>query len=166
MPEASIRPLAAGEIPALVELAARIWRAHYAGMLSQAQIDYMLAQRYRPQLIASQLDDPGQRWLAAAAGPGLVGYAHVYPEEAQRAKLDKLYVAPECQRRGLGRALLAAAEDSARAWGARRLIVRTNKANAQALAAYARYGFGAPTAVVEDIGGGFIMDDYQLEKTL
>ena len=166
MPEASIRALTMGEIPALVELAARIWRAHYAGMLSQAQIDYMLAQRYRPQLIAAQIEDPMQRWLVAAAGPGLVGYAHVYREDAQRAKLDKLYVAPERQRRGLGRALLAAAEDSARAWGASRLVVRTNKANAQALAAYARYGFGAAVAVVEDIGGGFIMDDYQLEKIL
>ena len=166
MPEASIRVLTMGEIPALAALAARIWHAHYAGMISQAQIDYMLAQRYHPQLIASQLDDPGQRWLVAVAGPGLVGYAHVYREGAQRAKLDKLYVAPECQRRGLGHALLSAAEESARAWGTSRLIVRTNKANAQALAAYARYGFGAPTAVVEDIGGGFIMDDYQLEKPL
>lgn len=166
MPEQVIRPLVAGEIPALLELAGRIWRAHYPGIISGAQIEYMLGQRYRPEIITAQLADPAQRWLVAANRHGLIGFAHLYRESVQRAKLDKLYVAPEHQREGVGRALLATAEDAARAWGCTCLCVRTNKANVQALAAYPRYGFGFSVGVVEDIGGGFIMDDYQLEKAL
>ncbi len=166
MPEPAVRPLAAGEIAALAELARRIWQVHYPAIIGTAQVAYMLAQRYRPQLIAAQLADPAQRWFVAAAADKLAGFAHVRRASGACAKLDKLYVAPERQRQGIGGALLAAVEGSARAWGCSRLVVRTNKANAQALAAYARYGFGARTEVVEDIGGGFIMDDYQLEKAL
>ena len=166
MTEVRIRPLGAAQIAALVQLAQRIWRAHYADIISTAQIEYMLAQRYRPELIGAQLADPAQRWLIAQGDDGLIGFAHLYRVDAASAKLDKLYVAPEQQRRGVGRALLIAAQDWARAGGCRVLRVRANKANRRALAAYARYGFGMSAEVVEDIGGGFIMDDYQLEKPL
>ena len=166
MTEVRIQPLAAAQIAALVQLAQRIWRAHYADIISAAQIEYMLAQRYRPELIGAQLADPAQRWLIAQGADGLIGFAHLCRTDAASARLDKLYVAPEQQRRGVGRALLIAAQDWARAGGCRVLRVRANKANRRALAAYARYGFGMSAEVVEDIGGGFIMDDYQLEKSL
>ena len=166
MTELRIRALGAAQIAALVQLAQRIWRVHYADMISTAQIEYMLTQRYRPDLIGAQLADPAQRWLIAEEDGGLIGFAHVCRVDATSAKLDKLYVAPEQQRRGVGRALFAAAQDWARADGCGMLTVRANKANRQALAAYARYGFSMSGEVVEDIGGGFIMDDYQLEKPL
>ena len=45
-----IEPLAEGDIPALIELAGIIWRHHYPGMISMEQIDYMLAERYTPEI--------------------------------------------------------------------------------------------------------------------
>ena len=46
------------------------------------------------------------------------------------------------------------------------LSLRVNKNNHQALAAYQKYGFSRASDVIEDIGGGFVMDDYILTKTL
>lgn len=35
-----------------------------------------------------------------------------------------------------------------------------------AIAAYRKYGFTVREEVVQDIGGGFVMDDYIMEKPL
>jgi hypothetical protein len=47
-------------------LAGRVWRAHYPGIISAEQIEYMLAQRYRPVLV-KQFIARGDVWLAARA---------------------------------------------------------------------------------------------------
>ncbi|HEX6827503.1 MAG TPA: GNAT family N-acetyltransferase, partial [Burkholderiales bacterium] len=75
-------------------------------------------------------------------------------------KLDKLYVHPACQRRGFGGRLLARAAEVARGSGCSRLVLAVNKGNAAAIAAYRKHGFAVVDAVVKDIGGGFVMDDY------
>jgi hypothetical protein len=41
-----------------------------------------------------------------------------------------------------------------------------NKRNASAIAAYRKHGFDVRESVVKDIGGGFVMDDYIMEKRL
>ena len=58
-----------------------------------------------------------------------------------------LYVAPDARRAGLGRALLAHVEETARAEGAHRLSLQTEPDNARALDLYARAGFEPVTEV-------------------
>ena len=81
-------------------------------------------------------------------------------------KLHKLYLLPELHGRGLGSRLLQHCEREVRAGGARRLILSVNKRNAQAIAAYKRNGFVIAESVVTDIGGGFVMDDYIMAKSI
>lgn len=153
------------EVEALAALADLVWRRHYPGIITPEQIDYMLAQRYRPAFIRQTLAR-GDKWDAARGGGGLLGFAHCYPMGGGDAKLDKLYVHPDWQRRGIGRLLLERVESHARRWGCTRLVLRVNKNNAQALAAYAKYGFATAAGITEDIGGGFFMDDHILTKEL
>ncbi|HSD60364.1 MAG TPA: GNAT family N-acetyltransferase, partial [Burkholderiales bacterium] len=75
-------------------------------------------------------------------------------------KLDKLYVHPGEQRRGHGGALIRRAAAVARARGCTRLLLAVNKRNAAAIGAYRKHGFAVVDAVMTDIGGGFVMDDY------
>ena len=48
--------------------------------------------------------------------------------------------------------------------GCTRLQLRVNKANASAIRAYCRAGFTFVEDVCTDIGNGFVMDDYRLER--
>lgn len=153
------------EIEQLCALAESIWRASYRDMISPEQITYMLEQRYRPALLR-QLQARGDRFVAARAGGELVGFAHAYLTEATQCKLDKLYVSTELQRHGIGTQLVSAVAAYARQHGCERLILRVNKRNLAALAAYRKYGFSLATAMTEDIGNGFVMDDYVLVKLL
>ena len=153
------------EVEALRQLAEAIWKISYQTLISPAQIDYMLSQRYQPALLR-QLLARGDRIFAARAGGELVGFAHAFRADAAQCKLDKLYVRHDLQRHGIGSLLLEAVEDYARRQDCKHLTLRVNKHNHQALAAYQKYGFIRAADVIEDIGGGFVMDDFVLIKPL
>jgi ribosomal protein S18 acetylase RimI-like enzyme len=57
-------------------------------------------------------------------------------------------------------------ENEARAKGARRLYLQVNRNNASAIGTYRKNGYEVAREVVVDIGGGFVMDDYVMEKAL
>lgn len=169
MTEFAIRALTPADIPTLAALARKTWLAHYPGIISLEQIDYMLAQRYSPDGILASL--PHSRWDGAWADSALLGFSHALPDRdppgsVDAWKLDKLYVDPAHQRMGIGAALLQAARQHAIDSGARLLRLRVNRHNTAALAAYARYGFRTVREDVLDIGQGFVMDDYVMELPL
>lgn len=157
--------LSADTADAVAALARTVWQATYPALISQAQIDAMLADRYAPARIRAQLDDPAHAWRVVCMGEAPVGFAHALLDGGD-CKLDKLYVHPDHQRRSLGAALLRAIEAWARAQGAVRLRLQVNRGNAQAIRAYEKYGFRIVESRVFDIGDGFVMDDYLMEKTL
>lgn len=161
----SVQRLTAADVDAVSALARVVWLATYPSLIPQAQIDAMLADRYAPQRIREQLDDPRQAWWVAKQGHTLVGFAHAMLDESG-CKLDKLYVHPDQQRHGIGAALEKTVEDWARRQRARRVWLQVNRGNAQAIAAYQKYGFRIAESRVFDIGGGFVMDDHVMEHTL
>jgi len=46
------------------------------------------------------------------------------------------------------------------------VILAVNKRNTAAINSYRKYGFAVREAIVDDIGHGFVMDDFIMEKML
>ena len=91
---------------------------------------------------------PRARVLVADDGRALCGYAALVPQVSlqwgQRGvELHHLRVDPDWRRRGVGRALIDAAIDAARADGAETLSVGTHPDNSAAQAYYLALGFSA-----------------------
>ena len=162
-----IHRLTPHEVEAVSALARVVWQATYPTLITQAQIDAMLADRYAATQIYEQLDDPRHAWWGAHAGEMLAGFAHASLDSADAdVKLDKLYVHPDRQRCGIGSALLTTVQDWARARHARRLWLQVNRGNTPAIAVYQKHGFRIIESRVFYIGNGFVMDDHVMEKTL
>ncbi len=160
----TIRPASPDDIPSIIELAQKIWRAHYPGIIPAAQVEYMLSTMYAPERIEAEIREPSMAYFIADVDGAGVGFAAIgSAAETQTAKLHKLYVLPEVQGTGIGRALMQAALDHAGAQGKEEVILAVNKRNQKAIAAYYRWGFRQRDAVMVDIGGGFVMDDYIFE---
>lgn len=160
-----LRPLQADDVDAVCTLARVVWQATYPPLISQMQIDAMLADRYAAARIHAQRNDPRHAWRIVQHNPLLLGFAHALLDGSD-CKLDKLYVHPEHQRQGIGRALLEAIRDWAHQQQARRLRLQVNRGNAQAIAMYQHYGFRIVDSRVFDIGNGFVMDDHVMEQSL
>ncbi len=157
----------AADLPAVQRLADVIWRRHYPGIISEAQIDYMLARGYAVDALERYLTGEGAGLLLATDGGVAVGFAAYMPAaEAATMRLDKLYVLQEHHGRGFGRRLIDAVAAAARAQRCTTCILSVNKQNANSIRAYERCGFVIHDAVVVDIGGGHMMDDYVMARAV
>ena len=106
--------------------------------------DYPLAEAFLRDRLAR-----GDSALFLALDPrsgDSVGFVQLYPSFSSVAArriwiLNDLFVAPAARRRGVGRALLAAAQDFAVSTGARRLVLSTAATNREARALYEACGY-------------------------
>ncbi len=56
-------------------LAETVWRHHYADIISPEQIDYMLAQRYQPELLKEQVLNPEIWWRKLVLDGMIIGFS-------------------------------------------------------------------------------------------
>jgi ribosomal protein S18 acetylase RimI-like enzyme len=155
------------DLPTIARLAGIIWRAHYPGIISTEQIEYMLGKMYSLETLREDILQRGIRYKLLFVGSKMAGFAaHGPTDKPKLFKLHKIYLHPECQGHGLGSLLLRHCENEVRKLGADCLMLTVNKRNEKALAAYRRNGFAITDSVVVDIGGGFVMDDYVMTKEL
>jgi RimJ/RimL family protein N-acetyltransferase len=161
----TFRTATAEDIPLLRDLASRIWRLSYVEMISAEQIEYMLEWMYAAEKIAEEMKG-GVLWEVALLEEEPIGYIALVFYGTHHAELSKLYLLPEHQGHGLGQEMLAHSLALARDHGCAELRLRVNKNNPRALRAYERAGFQIADALVADIGGGFVMDDYVLTRPI
>ena len=162
-----ISPLHDADIEPVCGLAREIWLQHYPGIITVSQIEYMLAQRYDPAVVRDELQRGDLWWDQLLVDGRIAGFAsYLTTRRPGEMKLDKLYVHPAQQRRGYGGMLLDRAVVTARSYGCQTLVLAVNKLNRNAIAAYEKNGFRIIDAVIKDIGGGFVMDDFVMTKAI
>jgi diamine N-acetyltransferase len=162
----SLRPLRASEISDIGDLGRAIWREHYPGIISSAQIEYMLRERYTESDLVPYVD-ASDRWfdvLRVAGNPS--GFLRTSLAGHEQLKLEEIYVSASMRGKGYGKLLLDRAEALAAQRRCTRVILYVNRKNEGSVAAYRRHGYAVRESKVFDIGNGFVMDDYVMEKTL
>lgn len=151
------------DIPVIRMLSERIWRSHYPGIISPAQIEYMLQQMYAPAALRSEMEQPGYRYVLVNDNVAPIGYFAFRHEPAGNAVLlSKIYLLPDWHGKGIGRQMLQYVKDEAGKRGAATVYLFVNRNNTRAIRAYERFGFVKKEPVVTDIGSGFVMDDYRM----
>ena len=158
-PKHLIQPLKAEDISMVQRIAELAWRAHYPGIISYEQIDFMLGWMYSHDQLLSDLER-GVQFAGTYKGEELVGFAGWELIDPQTAYLHKLYLLPNEIGAGVGSQLLSWVKREAEQAGATQLKLAVNKANVKAIKAYERNGFSLVESVCNDIGKGFVMDDY------
>ena len=162
-----ISALMTSDVKALAALARVVWQGAYTGIITQAQIDYLLAQRYTAPRLLDELEATGIWWDKATVDGQMVAFASTLRgPAAHEMKVDKLYVDPQWQRRGIGGRLLDHIAERALAQACDTLLLAVNKRNEPAIAAYRKYGFSVRDAVCVNIGNDFVMDDFIMVKSL
>jgi GNAT superfamily N-acetyltransferase len=154
------------DIDSVASLAHDIWIQHYVPIIGQAQTDYMLAKFQSAPAISRQIADGHQYFVATVDGVP-VGYFAIVPNQGERsALLSKIYVSQQRRGTGLGKAILAFVEKRCAGMGIRELWLTVNRNNTGSISFYQHLGFTVSGAVVQDIGNGFVMDDFRMAKAL
>ncbi len=151
----------------LAELADEIWHEYWPALIGPDQTDYMVDQFQSLEAIRRDMaENAYEYWLLQAADDGrTVGYTggHVEPE-TNRFFISKIYLRAEERGCGFASATVRFYEDLCRARGLAAMYLTVNKHNDLGIRAYRAKGFETIESVETDIGSGFIMDDYVMEK--
>jgi GNAT superfamily N-acetyltransferase len=148
-------------------LALMIWPVAYNAIISAAQIDYMLMKMYSLEVLEKQLSE-NQKFVILYDSAEPVGFASFGPkpnDEKEVYRLNKLYLLPTRQGKGIGKFLLDFIVGAVSKIGGRVLELNVNKQN-PARDFYARNGFDIIREEVLDIGNGNVMDDYVMQLKL
>jgi RimJ/RimL family protein N-acetyltransferase len=155
-----LQPATTADIPTIADLAHRIWNACYPGIITQAQIDYMLARMYAAETMQSEMENHAATYYLAEHHNQPIGFFCLKPGTTPHIRfLDKCYLLPEWHGYGFAQQMLAFAANEARQHACSCLQLRCNIANLKAIAAYKRFGMRETDRICSDIGGGFKMDD-------
>ncbi len=166
MPEDIAIRTASGPVDAatIETLAREIWTQHYTPIIGAAQVAYMLEHFQSRSAIEVDIAN-GYVYSIAALDGEPCGYSAVRLDQ-DGLFLSKLYVREAARSLGIARAMLHAAVTAAREAGMARIWLTCNKYNTASLTAYERLGFIRIRDIVTDIGDGYVMDDYVMEKRL
>ena len=161
------RRLGRDELHLVRQVADAVWPVTFREILSEEQIAYMMEMMYAKEVMEREFDE-GIRFNGVFDGDRAVGY-YIWgrcDSAPGAAKLHKCYLLEKFQGQGHGSAMLRHAALAARQMGAQFLRLNVNKHNEKAIRAYLRNGFRTVESVKNDIGNGFFMDDYVMEKKL
>ena len=137
-----IRPASPADLTALHALIHRAYRGDSAKAGWTHEADLLDGQRTDPAALTAMLADPDQHLLVAEDAGVLTGCVSVTrKDEGARGYLGLLTVDPLLQAAGLGRRLIAAAEDCARDFGASHMEMTVIGQRVELIAWYERRGY-------------------------
>lgn len=163
-PVCTIGSASTADIPLIKTLANQIWPQTYHKILSKAQITYMMQLIYSEEALRKQMEN-GHRFILVYNAGIPVGFASFNEVEPTVFKLQKIYLLPNQQGRGTGRFTLHQVISLVQPAGATVLRLNVNRHN-KAKSFYEKLGFAVVREETIDIGHGYVMDDYVLEKKL
>jgi diamine N-acetyltransferase len=159
-----IRKANIADITLIRELCFQVWPQTYSSILSQQQIDYMLEMMYSPSSLQKQMQS-GAIFILLYQESSPVGFASYQYLNVGYCKLHKLYILPIIQGKGAGKFMVDYIESDMRKNNASVLQLQVNKQN-EALFFYKKLGFIIAREAVFEIGEGYVMDDFIMEKKL
>ena len=148
----------------IARLAHTIWTEHYTPIIGEQQVSYMLDKFQSAQAMEDQVKE-GYHYYLLQHENTPVGYFSFNPKDSFLF-LSKLYVLSSERGKGIGRKAIEFIENQAKKLGKSKIRLTVNKFNSNSIAAYEKIGFVNIDSIVQDIGNGFVMDDYVLERKL
>lgn len=162
----TISVVSKNQLSIIRDLAYQIWPNAYGEILSKEQLEYMLNLIYSIDSLEKQIDN-GHTFLLVEYGNQYVGFAsyELNYENSNKAKIQKLYVLPQIQGKGIGKKLIDFIKENAIENKNLSIVLNVNRFN-KAKDFYKKYGFEITKEVKIDIGNDYIMDDYVMELQL
>ena len=156
-------------LPIIRDIAYQTWPSTFGEILSPSQISYMLDMMYSLDALKTQIKDKSHVFLLAQDTEnkeylGYISYEFDYGGQS-RTKIHKIYLLPVSQGKGVGRLLIDKVAELGIDHKNANLTLNVNRYN-KAIQFYERMGFTIVGNETIDIGDGFLMEDFIMEKPI
>jgi GNAT superfamily N-acetyltransferase len=160
------------DVALIRSLADGVWQETYASILSPQQIEYMFDMMYSPANLTIQMRDKHHHFLIISRNDIPCAYISIEPLGEGRYNFQKIYARREVHGNGVGRYMIEQGiewirrrERASRREGNAIVELFVNRAN-PAVNFYRHMGFDIVNTRDHDIGNGFFMNDYIMERTI
>lgn len=153
------------QIKEIAALADEIWHEHYDAIIGWEQVDYMVDKFQSEKAMKEQMEQNGYLYFKLVGLAGTTGYFAIQPDSGSLF-LSKIYIQKKFRGRGYARKALTFIEDYCRREGLKKIWLTVNRNNLDSIKVYESLGFYKTAEKVADIGAGYVMDDYIMEKPL
>ena len=160
----SIRNASMADIPLIRELTFTVWPQTYSAIITKEQVDYMLEMMYSEASLTDQMNN-GNQFIIINDTNEPLGFAAYQEIEPYLFKLHKIYILATQQGKGTGKFLINHIIHIIKQLGAVSLQLQVNRDN-KARFFYEKNGFTIIQEADFDIGNGFFMNDYVMEKKM
>lgn len=160
-----ITPATTSDILLIQELTSKIWPQTYAAIISKDQIEYMMEMMYSEPSLIKQFTE-GCNYILIHENEKAIGFASYQQQDATIYKLDKIYILKSQQGKGIGKLVIDYILDTIKNKGGGLLKLQVNRQNINAKLFYERIGFKVIDEANFDIGNGYFMNDYIMEKKI
>lgn len=146
-------------------LAEEIWHEHYDSIIGCEQVNYMLEQFQSPAKMKIQIEEKGYQYYLLSTMGGDAGY-FAFRLEEKAIFLSKIYLVKKYRGRNYARKVIEFLEQLCREDQLEKIWLTVNRNNSNSIAAYEKLDFMKAGSQVADIGAGYVMDDFIMEKKL
>jgi len=164
MSSLTIRNASIADIELIRELNLQVWPQTYSHLQTPGQVNYMLDMMYSKDALEKQMAD-GHQFIILYDKHIPIGFASYGEIEEHIFKLHKLYILPAHHGGGKGRFVIDFIKNDILTKGAEALQLNVNRKNV-AKNFYEKIGFKVIRSEDKDIGNGYFMNDYVMEKKL
>jgi len=155
------------DVKIIQEIVHTTWPISYGEILSKTQLDYMIDLFYSNKSLLEQIQKKEQLFYIAYQESSVVGFMaieHNYKNEAI-TRIHKIYILPETQGKGIGKLMIDFIENKAKEKNSKALSLNVNRFN-KAMHFYQKSGFAIMGEENTEIGFGFLMEDYTMQKKI
>lgn len=153
----------AQDIKQIACLADIIWHEHFTPIIGAEQVEYMLKKFQSFEAISEAVNQHNYIYYMAYDNGEFCGYIGICPEN-NAVLLSKIYIEKSHRGKKISKKMIEAVQNDFSDYDYMWLTV--NKHNDGSIAAYKKMGFEITREQVADIGSGFVMDDYIMERKI
>lgn len=153
------------KLSVLADLASEIWHEYFPCILSEGQIDYMVEKFQSLKAMMEQVESQGYEYFFLCEEETYLGYMGIRLEK-EKLFLSKLYLTKENRGKGYSSEAFSFLEKYGAENGKKAIWLTVNKYNNHTINVYRHRGFYVVKSQVCNIGNGYVMDDYVMEKEI
>lgn len=153
------------EIHEIANLASVIWKEHFTSIIGESQVRYMLEHYQSYPAIKEQIELENYEYYQIYHSHTLAGYMALHPDK-KHMTLSRFYIGKDFRGQHLASTAFSFLKELCQKRELSEIQVACNRGNIDALSVYYHMGFKMIGEQTEDLGHGFLREDYLLSYKL
>ncbi len=154
------------DVQLIRQLAEQTFHITYLPLQPKDKVDYLFDLMYNTSSLTSQMNK-GQQFILAKDETGYLGYAsyEINYKDQGKTKIHKIYIMPTAQGKGVGKELVNYIGGIA-GQNKNTIVLLDVFRHNPAVQFYEKMGFKKVGEQITEVGNGFVMDDFVMEKRI